>query len=381
MQVYFATVPLGVGEIEHVARSLADSGVFGNPFGYQTGPTAHVAPGYPLFLGLVYRVFGECGIAAQRLLNAAVVAAHYALLPGFAMVCGLPLRAGVVAGLVAAIGTYKMYVETTGNWEAAYVALAIVLLLWTTLRAWQREDGTSSPALKRGLGWGVALLLSPVLLILLASILLAEMAMFRRFRPALIVFATAAMMQIPWTIRNQMAMGAPVWSRSNFGVELRISNNGAARPLLEENLSQLNVYHPAVGGASRYQEIGEVRYYQESFAGARTWIGEHPAAFLKLTAQRIAAFWVRSTNRTWTNRITTALTILGLAGFAFSRMPRRTRLLFLLLWTCYPLVYYAVQVDRRYRYPIEWSFVLMAAALKAPSAGPRLGRSKPAPSS
>src|SRR5258708_4921704 len=45
-------------EIVNVAHHLAERGTFDDPYKSPTGPTAHVAPGYPFFLSAVYRLFG-----------------------------------------------------------------------------------------------------------------------------------------------------------------------------------------------------------------------------------------------------------------------------------------------------------------------------------
>ncbi len=44
----------------------------------------------------------------------------------------------------------------------------------------------------------------------------------------------------------------------------------------------------------------------------------------------------------------------------FRSQPLRAKIV-ALIWVVYPLVFYIVQFDRRYRHPIEWTFLLMAA--------------------
>src|SRR5271166_4039693 len=51
-------------EIVRVATSLAEHGTLADAFGRQTGPTAHVAPMYPILLSLIFRVFGT-GLAGE----------------------------------------------------------------------------------------------------------------------------------------------------------------------------------------------------------------------------------------------------------------------------------------------------------------------------
>src|SRR5258708_2877004 len=51
----------GAAEMERAAACLANHGTLGDAFGADSGPTAHVAPLFPLFLSLIYRVFGSEG--------------------------------------------------------------------------------------------------------------------------------------------------------------------------------------------------------------------------------------------------------------------------------------------------------------------------------
>src|SRR3954453_6746337 len=47
-------------EMASVAVTWARTGQIANAYmAMPTGPTAHVAPGYPILIGLVYRVFGD----------------------------------------------------------------------------------------------------------------------------------------------------------------------------------------------------------------------------------------------------------------------------------------------------------------------------------
>src|SRR5215471_4435152 len=45
-------------ELERTAISLAQTGVYGNPYALPTGPSAHVSPGYTLILAAIFKLFG-----------------------------------------------------------------------------------------------------------------------------------------------------------------------------------------------------------------------------------------------------------------------------------------------------------------------------------
>src|SRR4051794_19170213 len=55
--VMFAPYREGGGELQSVARSLAETGQFAAAYG-ASGPTAHVTPVYPALLAVLYRLFG-----------------------------------------------------------------------------------------------------------------------------------------------------------------------------------------------------------------------------------------------------------------------------------------------------------------------------------
>src|SRR5579863_5121711 len=78
-------------ELERTAISLAQTGVYGNPYFLPTGPTAHVSPGYTLILASLFRMFGT-GTAAEivkELLSSAVSSLGIALLPAVASALSL----------------------------------------------------------------------------------------------------------------------------------------------------------------------------------------------------------------------------------------------------------------------------------------------------
>ena len=115
-------------------------------------------------------------------------------------------------------------------------------------------------------------------------------------------FALVALLLAPWVIRNARELGSPIVTRSNFGLELRLSNNGLAGPLERENYEHgvYHVYHPlqSVKQAERVKALGEPEFNRQSTQEAFTWMREHPAQFLKLTAERMFFFLVPTNSGT-----------------------------------------------------------------------------------
>src|SRR5258708_5417949 len=265
-----------LNELEQVAHSLALLGSFGNPYLHPSGPTAHVAPGIPLLLGMVYAIFGigSHGELVERFLAALGCSVQYALLPRVSGALGLPRLTGAIAGLLAALIPYKGFMETTDSpWEQPYVAPALVLLFLHTVEAWRQPlhyptDGQAGRgSVIRGGLWGLATLISPMLGLVFAAVLLYEVFALRR-RAALVAMLMAfAAVQGPWIARNWIQLHGLVLSRSNFGLEFRLSNAPESSALMEDNVSHglLDRYHPAHSEAEweRVREMGEVDYNRE----------------------------------------------------------------------------------------------------------------------
>jgi hypothetical protein len=337
-----------LNELEQVARSLALHGSFADPYLHPTGPTAHVAPAVPVLLAAVYMVFGF-GLT-QRIMAAAVCSIQYALLPRVSVALGLPRLTGAIAGLLGALIPYKGFVETTDSpWEQPYVALALVLLFLYTL-----EERTNP--LARGCLWGLAALISPMLGLVFVVVTLA----LNRDRKGAAALAAFLTVQAPWIARNWIQLHGLVLSRSNFGLEFRLSNAPESSALMEDNVSHglLDRYHPAhsEGEWERVREMGEVDYNREEMRLAEQEIRRDPGHFLQLTAERVWRFWLEPSRRLKSTLATTFVTLLGLAGLWMLPRGAGVKLVWLILLS-YPLVYYLVQVDRRYRYPVEWIFI------------------------
>jgi hypothetical protein len=369
-----------LSEMENIARSLALHGTFADPYLLPTGPTAHTAPGYPIVLGLIFLLFGvgAAGETASRIVSAMVSSIPYALLPRVSAVLGLPRFTGVVAGLLAALAPYKGYVEgSRDSVDQPYVALALVLLFLYTGKRWASVAETSSPA-ARGLWWGLASLFSPILGVVFGAVLAYEILAMRRYAGLAAALAAFAAVQAPWAIRNWIEFRALVPTRSNFGLELRISNLPESFALMEDNVSHgiMRRYHPGLNAdeARKVAAEGEMAYTRAEMADARAEIRRDPAHFLRLTGERFWRFWLAPSRRFKTTAASTAITLLGLLGLCLLPANPATRLTWLIL-LAYPLVYYFIQVDARYTYPLGWIFltpavqVVMLAAKRLPPRG------------
>jgi len=174
----------------------------------------------------------------------------------------------------------------------------------------------------------------------------------------------------PWIMRNQMVMGY-TGLRDNFGEELYLGNHQGAP---EASGLIMGWMHPVWNPQEleKYRQQGELAYMQEKKQLAGQFIRSHPYKFGLLTLKRILYFWsgapdetrVHPTNlRTRTAFLfTTAL----LSFWGAMRMMKRRVFgahLFLSVLLLYPLVFYVIHVNPRYRHPIEPIMTILIAYL------------------
>ncbi len=363
-------------ELERTAISLAQKGVYGNPYAIPTGPTAHVSPGYTLILAALFRLFGT-GTAAEiikELLATFVTGVQIALLPAVSASLSLHKRAGFLAGLVMALYPARPMVEIDGDWETPYIALGLMLVAVLTAQLWNKRRLSVASAARDGLGWGIALLFVSALLPLYAAFLIIGAVRQRTQLTRYLTFAaveiliTAACLA-PWVIRNGMVLGSPVLTRTNGGIELRISNNDSAVADQRENSLHglFDRYHPLQSPteALKVRQLGEVEYNRRAMSEAKQWIAGHPERFLQLTLGRIRCFWFYVDP---TSRVKTIFCwIVSAAGFAglFVALRRKCIAGYILgvIALVYPLPNYFVHVGLRQSYPVEWLMLLLGCAL------------------
>lgn len=363
-------------ELERTAISLATTGVYGNPYAIPTGPTAHVSPGYTLILAGLFRLFGIGTFAEiiKELLATAVTALQIALLPAVSVALGLHKRAGFFAGLIMALYPSRPLVEIDGDWETPYIALALMLAAVLAAQLWKQHDLRLSQSVRHGLYWGIALLFVSALLPLFLVFVIVDAFWQREQLKKYIAFAAIEIIVVaaclsPWVIRNYLVLGSPVITRTNAGIEARISNNDSAVADQRENSLHglFERYHPLQSPAEalKVRQLGEIEYNRQAMNEAKHWIETHPKRFLELTIGRIQCFWfyVDPTSRVKTIFLW-LVDLLGFAGLAVALSQKRIAGMILgLIALIYPLPNYLVHVGLRQSYPVEWFMLLLGAAL------------------
>jgi hypothetical protein len=366
----FSTLIQG-GEVARVALRVAQQGAFADPYqSLLTGSTAHVAPAYVLLFALIAKLFGVglAGAIALWALNLGFLSLQLALLPVLSDDLGLGVLPGALAAVVGAV--VQPY-RVLALWESLFTGALLVVLCVLTLAYFKSPRDWQHSALL-GFLWGIAILTNPLCVLLLfawphiAAMENSPAQLARARRAMVVVVAGAALACLPWFIRNYQRFHAVFFIRDNFGLELSTSNNPCARPTLLENiLSGCHIQthpnpNPAIAG--EIIDDGEIRFNQLRLHQAIVWIESNPRSFISLTRRRFVRFWFPYLGGYRYAIPTGILTIFSFAGLALmARNNRRAALLFASTLFLYPLIYYVVQFDARYRYPIFWATLLPAA--------------------
>lgn len=362
-------------ETGRIAHSISAGKGFSAPvYGYE-GPTAWMAPVYPYLLAGVFRVFGDFSKrSALAILGLNSFFSALTCFPVFHIARRvLGPRSAIWAGWAWAVYPFAIYFASVRVWETCLTTLLLSLALWLTLVL---ADGARPTlwAIYGGL-WAVAALTSPVTLSVLPA--LAAWIFFRTRRNGAAVYLTRAMVSgmvflilvTPWFVRNFRTFHQFVPFRDNFGLELRMGNNGDTSDVY------VDWAHPAHNPAELHElvTLGEIAYFQEKKAQALDFIRKKPGFFLWITARRFVFLWTGF----WSLRhdflanepfeipdvlFTTPMAIVMLIGMkqAWHAVGNAT-LPLLFCIALLPGIYYLTHVDLHYRHPVDPVVVIFVA--------------------
>lgn len=333
------------------------------------GNHAMYSVGYSMFvLAPIFYWFGE-NLFAARMANM--------LLGGVALVLCYQLAREAGAGrigrllAVAAWATYLPALTYGSSLAKENLMVPLMLgILWCALRLARRFS------LATAIGCGVLLGLLAISgssgLALFGAVVLAlfftPVAVWRRLALLAVVMVTATAVCLPWLMRNQEVIGAPVLN-TNGGFNLYLGNNPAATGWY---ISIADTPFRTEWHALR--KIGEVHANETLKQEAIAWIKGHPAEFAKLSLKKIVYFWTPPVHKgegvpsfaesaaraIWLLEFL-VLTLLAIASLFFK--PLHTRPV-LILWSAvvfYTAAHMIFYVNFRYRLPIIPVIGLFAA--------------------
>jgi len=357
-----------------VADSLAHGHGFCCVFRQPTGPTAWLAPVYPLLIAAIFKLFGSFTLTsfyAAALMNS--VFSALACVPLFfagKRIAGVGVAAA--ACWIWAIFPSGIMMPFEWIWDPSLSALLAAAVLWATL--YVADSLRVRDFALYGILWGITLLTNPALGVLL-PFLLAWIA-YRQFRagtfrltPLAAVVAVIFACCLPWTIRNVVQFHRLIPVRSNFPYELWSGNN----EIFDE-------HSRAVNRITRYEQthlyaqLGENAFLDEKWQKATAFIRTHPALYVRLFGRRITATWL-GVESPWQaflqsdsllvrgillwNALTLLATIAGLFRFLAARNP------FFLPAAVFPLVFpitfYIAHTSLRHRHPCDPVLALIVA--------------------
>jgi hypothetical protein len=359
-----------------LAASIAAGRGFYGPYPDYQATTAALAPVYPFFGAIGYKLFHLDSFAATivfQFINCIFSAAT--CWPIHAI--GKKLFGGKV-GLGSAwlwvFFPYSVLLSLEWTWDQSLGTLMLALIVLGTL-ALRDSDSTSSLQWSGyGLLWGFTALVNPTLCIMLPFFLV--WLAFRRRQAGLTslkLVATSVFMFIlallPWTIRNYYAVDGLVFVKSNFGLELWLGNNPAVREIYSPDL------HP---GKDKFQLLelvmdGEPNYNRLKQREAIAFIKAQPRLFLKHTFVRIEDTWTASYDSQldpWILRLglrradiwfCTIFSLFSLAGIIIAlRSNFWDSIPLALCVVLIPIPYYVTHTSMRYRHPIDPFMVIFA---------------------
>ncbi len=383
-------------EMGRIGRALASGYGFADPFNGHTGPTAWVAPLYPLLIGAVFKSFGIYTLKSAWVLlaiNCVFSALMVRTTWEIAIRCFNP-KVALWSAWIWALYPAAMQYAVRWVWEMTITAF---LFSWVIVLALRMRNIGGDPAvadrqmtLNRwawfGLLWGLIALSNPSVLLFLPCCglwILAGAKDWQRKIPAVFLASFLCLACIaPWCYRNWITFHKFVPMRANFGAELYLGNGPDANGLL------LEFEHPSQSLAQLqlYRQMGEVAYSQHRGALASAWIRSNPLRFAALSLKRIYYFWAGVPHSAVDSPLTELArglnyafaSLAGLLGlFLALRRHVAGSWLFAMAFLTVPLTYYIVAAHARFRHPIE-PLILILGVFLFQSATKR-GASEPGP--
>lgn len=340
------------------------------------GPTAFRAPGYPLFLGAVFRLTGD-SLTAARLLQAGLGALTAALI-GIVAWQLWGRRAGIVAAALAAVYPPLVLVGTAVQTESISLPLQMLVLV-VVLEHRRRDDGRLALPAVAGALIGLCILTRPanVALLVPACLLLVTAKGLRALLvPSAVVVGALVLILVPWQIRNQRAFDrfVPVTTADGF-ILSGVYNDQAAHDPFNRAVWRPPTVIPGQAELFSDRRLDELELAQQLRELGTEYATDHPGYVPVVVAINLAhLFDLSGLDRAeiahlsegygegWSALWTISYWIVALLalGGAVTKLARRAPLAIWLI----PVLFVAITVPTlgtpRYRAPIEPFLVLLA---------------------
>lgn len=354
----------------NVARSLVAGHGFGSPF-VSSQPSAIMPPVYPLIVAAVFLVFGVHtwqSILAIHVFDCVVNS--LAVIPVFLLARrSFGPRVAKWAGWTWACFPYGIYFSAAWAWSTHLVLLCLCILLYIA----PELDRSTRLSLWTGFGLiaGFAGLTEPSILVVVAFLLLFAAVNLARsgmkwFPPLAVASLTVAAVIAPWLIRDARVFHRFIPIRDSLGLELWMGNNGYDERWTSDQLHPLH----DVTELALYN-TGELHYMDQKKAEAESYIHDHPAWYLRMSARRAVYLWTGywSFDKAYLQMeptdpenipFATCLTALGLLGLyaATTRQPREA-LRFAGVLFLFPVIYYFTHPEPYHLRPLDPVLIIL----------------------
>jgi len=222
-QLHYEDLHLGTGYTHdeynyiHMIQHFFTHGIYSY---FSGAPDALVTPGYPLFLGIVFFLFGigEAGILAVKIIQAVLSTLSVVLVFFITLQLTEKKRGALIAAALLAISPaaalYSRFILT----ETLYLFL---LLLYVSLQLLALKKEKKRFHLLAGLFFGLAVLVRPMVIILGPVPYVWKMIQTRTIqnwgKGLLVFFLPTFLLLLPWTLRNWIVLGKwiPLASQTN----------------------------------------------------------------------------------------------------------------------------------------------------------------------
>jgi len=320
------------------------------------------APGFPIFLAIIYRLFGHSFFAAKialALLSALTAVLLYAL--------GKEIfnkKTGILAAGIYTI--YPASIFWTGYLAPETLASLLIILL--TLFA---VKSIKSPHILLPLFTGIVLstlILTRSIGLLLIPVIPAFFFFHKKkkaWKPMLLFFC-GLLCLMPWTVRNWIIQKSFVPVSAEGEVVLYIANN-------ERSLGEASgFYHNE--NIEEFRGMSEIEIDRKFYAMAFSFITKNPKTYARLVLDRFIRFWrlyphtISGPGTSYTGIhilisifTETPILLLGICGLFLSKRRWRDLLFPYLILTVFSFSHILVRTTIRYRFPLMGLAILFTA--------------------
>ena len=361
--------------------TVAEALVSGRGFVFEQYGTDYLAWKEPLYIALVAALQWLAGpttvpVLVAQIAFGAATAVAVALLAG--RVLASPVAA-TVAGLLTAVNPFLAYYDTNFVHPLSFDSLLFVTTTASVLAALRaptplRAGIVTGLVTAVGLWQRATLLLAAGAMWLVAVVSAPTAARARRLRTAAVWLVICALVISPWVIRNYRLFGRVLFT-TDFAHILWLGNNPWSNGTYSDAGGMRIFFRADPAFRKSIEGAPELVQYDRFFAAARRFIAEDPAAYARLTLSRLHAFVWFSPNAGVTYAASeqrlyktffVLLLALGAAGFVLTWKDgtparRRDALLLVAAVAGIAVVHALTAINLKHRVPLELVLSIFAA--------------------